>query len=169
MIDKLTPEQESLISVYRDKWFKIALSTERVDRQKAAAAIKASYQQYYSPNYVEPEIIFFQSPNQAFAKLSDSGVWDMDFELDISNINCFQNLEEDLWRQIQSQIETTLLEFTLLNPIKEYIYSQIVDIGLIYYERQQFATSLPREKKRGFFILKNMLVMQVYMIFVFPF
>ncbi|MEW5856259.1 MAG: hypothetical protein AB1861_02560 [Cyanobacteriota bacterium] len=34
-IDKLTP-QEALIPVYRQKWRAIALSTEPIDRQKAA-------------------------------------------------------------------------------------------------------------------------------------
>jgi hypothetical protein len=59
MIDKLTPEQEALIPVYRDKWRKIALSTERIDRQKAAKAVKAVYTSFYLN---EPEILFFDSP-----------------------------------------------------------------------------------------------------------
>jgi hypothetical protein len=42
-IDKLTPEQEALIPVYRDKWRAIALSTERIDRQKTQAIVKSAY------------------------------------------------------------------------------------------------------------------------------
>lgn len=42
-ITKLTPEQEALIPVYREKWRAIALSTERIDRQKTAEAVKAFY------------------------------------------------------------------------------------------------------------------------------
>ena len=41
-ITKLTPEQEALIPVYRE-WRAIALSTERIDREKAAEAVKAAY------------------------------------------------------------------------------------------------------------------------------
>ncbi|MFN6512933.1 MAG: hypothetical protein RMY29_000355 [Nostoc sp. CreGUA01] len=40
LIEKLTPEQEALIPVYREKWRAIALSTERIDREKAAEAVK---------------------------------------------------------------------------------------------------------------------------------
>ncbi|MGL5875518.1 MAG: DUF6745 domain-containing protein [Xenococcaceae cyanobacterium] len=61
-IDKLTPEQEALIPVYREKWRKIALSTERIDRDKAAEAVKAVYA---AIELEEPEIIFFESPNLA--------------------------------------------------------------------------------------------------------
>ena len=43
MITQLTPEQQALIPVYRDKWLKIALSTERVNEEKATEAIKAGY------------------------------------------------------------------------------------------------------------------------------
>ncbi|WP_225912546.1 hypothetical protein [Nostoc flagelliforme] len=43
LIEKLTPEQEALILVYREKWRAIALSTERIDREKAAKAVKAAY------------------------------------------------------------------------------------------------------------------------------
>jgi hypothetical protein len=44
LIDQLTPEQEALIPIYIDKWKKIALSTERLDRQKANDAVVAAYQ-----------------------------------------------------------------------------------------------------------------------------
>lgn len=32
LIEKLTPEQEALIPVYRQKWRAIAFSTERLDK-----------------------------------------------------------------------------------------------------------------------------------------
>ena len=43
MITELSPEQEALIPVYREKWRAIAFSTERIDREKAAEAIKSFY------------------------------------------------------------------------------------------------------------------------------
>ncbi|OUL20472.1 hypothetical protein BV378_29075 [Nostoc sp. RF31YmG] len=58
LIEKLTPQQEALIPVYRDKWRKIALSTERIDREKAAEAVKLVYAAMQEE---EPEIIFVDS------------------------------------------------------------------------------------------------------------
>jgi hypothetical protein len=58
-IETLTPEQETLIPVYRDKWKQIALSTERIERQKATEAVKAAYA---AINLSEPKILFFDSP-----------------------------------------------------------------------------------------------------------
>lgn len=42
-IDKLTPEQEALIPIYRDKWIKIGLSTEPTNRKRAESVIPAYY------------------------------------------------------------------------------------------------------------------------------
>lgn len=42
-IDKLTPEQEAMLPVYRDDWIKIGLSTEPVNFEKAKAAICEAY------------------------------------------------------------------------------------------------------------------------------
>ncbi|MDJ0718216.1 MAG: hypothetical protein QNJ54_28980 [Prochloraceae cyanobacterium] len=55
MIETLTPEQEALIPVYREKWWKIATSTEPLDRTLATEAIKAVYDILGQP---EPHIIF---------------------------------------------------------------------------------------------------------------
>ena len=62
LIEKLTPEQEALIPVYREKWRQIALSTKPIDRQKAAEAVKAAYKLIGES---EPEIIYFDSPYAA--------------------------------------------------------------------------------------------------------
>ncbi len=59
VIEKLTPEQEALILVYREKWRAIALSTERIDQDKAAEAVKAGYNAIRKQL---PEIIFCDSP-----------------------------------------------------------------------------------------------------------
>lgn len=69
-ITQLTPEQEALILVYREKWRAIALSTERIDRLKAKEAVKAFYTAIdeLEPNYV----IFFDSP---YAALSNFENW----------------------------------------------------------------------------------------------
>ena len=68
-ISQLTPEQEALIPVYREKWQKMAISTEPIHREKAANAIKAAYEAIALP---EPEIIFYDSPYTALIKLGDA-------------------------------------------------------------------------------------------------
>ncbi|CBN57022.1 MULTISPECIES: DUF6745 domain-containing protein [Kamptonema] len=70
MIDKLTPEQEALIPVYREKWRAIALSTEPINREKAADAVKAIYA---AIGQQEPKIIFFDSPCAAHQNLLSLG------------------------------------------------------------------------------------------------
>lgn len=44
MIESLTPEQEALLPVYRDKWIKIGLDTKRADRPKTESLIKQAYE-----------------------------------------------------------------------------------------------------------------------------
>ncbi|AFZ10076.1 hypothetical protein Osc7112_5869 [Oscillatoria nigro-viridis PCC 7112] len=62
MIEKLTPEQEDLMLVYNEKWCEIMYSTEPIDREKAAEAVK---QAYLAIDEKEPEIIFCGSPYEA--------------------------------------------------------------------------------------------------------
>jgi hypothetical protein len=62
MITELTPEQEALIPVVRDKWRKIALDNSPTDREKAEVAINNLYQ---SANLDSPEIIWFDNPIDA--------------------------------------------------------------------------------------------------------
>lgn len=59
MITEITPAQEALIGVYREKWRAIALSTEAIDRPKAAEAVKALYELC---GRTEPRIFFCDSP-----------------------------------------------------------------------------------------------------------
>jgi hypothetical protein len=63
-IEKLTPEQKALIPVYREKWRKIALSTEPIDKEKAAEAVKNAYEMIGEE---EPKIIFCDSPYSVFS------------------------------------------------------------------------------------------------------
>ena len=59
LIDKLTPEQEALIPVYRGKWRAIACKTGPIDRKKAAESVKAAYA---ALGEQEPEIVYSDSP-----------------------------------------------------------------------------------------------------------
>jgi len=55
LTNKLTPEQKALISVYREKWQKIALFTQPINRQKASVGIQLAYSLMGVQN---PEILF---------------------------------------------------------------------------------------------------------------
>ena len=68
IITQLTPEQEALIPDYREKWRKIALSTQRIDREKATEAIKAGYKLIGED---EPEVVFFDGIYSAIEEIQD--------------------------------------------------------------------------------------------------
>jgi hypothetical protein len=69
MIKKLTPEQEALIPVYREKWRKIAFSTEPFERKKTAELVQFAYANFGEQ---KPEVIFFYSPDAALKTISAS-------------------------------------------------------------------------------------------------
>ncbi len=62
----LTPEQEAHIPEYQEKWRKIYLSTEPIDREKAKAAIDRVYQVM---GQKPPNVIFCQSPQEVLDAL----------------------------------------------------------------------------------------------------
>ncbi|MDZ7965069.1 MAG: hypothetical protein RM368_08845 [Nostoc sp. DedSLP03] len=129
MIYTLTPEQEALIPVYREKWRAIALSTERIDREKAAEAVKATY---VLIGMEEPEIVFYDSPNAALittlSKLSqergsDWDGWDLWGELciyDLPPLNVCYDLEDELYKQIARELYS-LLRFELKTKLENSI------------------------------------------------
>ena len=106
-IEKLTPEQEALIPVIREKWKAIALSTERIDHQKATVAVKAAYR---ALNLNEPEILFFDSPFAAVSFLESqpkrvlgSALMSETLNQLIDQVNCQIDWETD--SELPDQIE----------------------------------------------------------------
>ncbi len=63
----LTPEQEALIPGYQEKWRQIYLSTQPIDRLKAAAAVRAAYA--VMGKQAPTEIVFCASPRAAIERL----------------------------------------------------------------------------------------------------
>ncbi|MEO0771333.1 MAG: DUF6745 domain-containing protein [Cyanobacteria bacterium J06649_4] len=80
-----TPEQEALIPEYQQKWEKIALSTQPIDRVRAVAAVRGAYAVMNEP---EPEIIICGSPAAALEILRH-------YFAEITALNSHPNLNED--------------------------------------------------------------------------
>ncbi len=108
-IKDLTSEQEALLPFYREKWMKMALSTEPIDREKAASAVKAAYASIDLP---EPEIFFYSSP---YAGLSNclkrnwlTEVVNEEEWLDQINDEFIPSLGEQLFFNFEGQLEEHL-------------------------------------------------------------
>ena len=65
MIDKLTPEQEAQIPIYRDKWLAKGLSTDRIDRERAKRVFLI-FNEVVLEKKKTPVIIFMDSPLTAW-------------------------------------------------------------------------------------------------------
>ncbi|MEH2207568.1 MAG: DUF6745 domain-containing protein [Nostoc sp.] len=127
LIEKLTPEEEALIPVYREKWQKIALSTEQIDREKAAEVVKAAYT---AINKQDPEIIFCESPYAGlkiiYQKLPNLSFNNLEF-LSSNDKVCgyitanLTNKDREISHQINTQIFRQLTIFEPSFAPQEYI------------------------------------------------
>jgi hypothetical protein len=68
-IEKLTPEQEAQLSVYRDKWIAIGLQTGLADRERAEAGVKLIYEAADLPH--PDEIVWVDSPYAGHKKAKE--------------------------------------------------------------------------------------------------
>ncbi|MEM9926808.1 MAG: hypothetical protein AAF915_24175, partial [Cyanobacteria bacterium P01_D01_bin.50] len=66
MTEQLTSQQETFFLKYLENWRKIALSTDRINREKAEQAIKEAYTLINEP---QPQVLFFDSPYAAVIAL----------------------------------------------------------------------------------------------------
>ncbi len=57
-INFLTDEQVALISEYQEKWRRVYLNTQPIDRIEAEAAVRRAYRMMGKP---EPEVIIMRS------------------------------------------------------------------------------------------------------------
>jgi hypothetical protein len=71
-IEKLTPEQEALMPVYRDRWLEIGLSTAPTDKDKIPSAVAAVYTN--AGREPPKEIAYVPSPNAALDLLEQRGI-----------------------------------------------------------------------------------------------
>ncbi|WP_318780873.1 hypothetical protein [Dendronalium phyllosphericum] len=120
LIDKLTPEQEALIPVYREKWRKVALSTERINHKQATEAVKSGYAAIRKQ---EPEIIFCDSP-YAGLKIVIQRQLKQQSNTELYNLlcECTNELRCQIAYQLESQVMSQIvtvaqLDFTILEDI----------------------------------------------------
>jgi hypothetical protein len=116
LIEKLTPQQEALIPIYREKWRKIALSTERIDKEKAVAAVQAAY---YAIDYEPPKVIFQDNPyaacNWMVKRLSpqfiESYLYEPNSLSSLFSAHFFQEIARQLSQQLGKQTHAQLMNF----------------------------------------------------------
>lgn len=115
-IESLTPFQEALIPAIREKWRAIAFSTQPIDRQKAAEAVKAVYALYWEQ---EPEILFFDS---LYATLKDINIYLPDWEA-CDRLDLLGTLESPLYDQLSDSLHSQLHD-QLLDPLCELLHER---------------------------------------------
>ena len=122
IITELTPEQEALIPVYREKWRKIALSTERIDQVKATEAIKAAYKFFDAE---APLIEFFDSPYAALKELSDICCDYLNFSILCDLRHPLINYPYERFHNTCTMEERTIIEQEILKIVLEQNYYNI--------------------------------------------
>ena len=115
MITQLTQEQEEQIQVYREKWIKIGLDTQRINHEEATKIINSFYTEILNKEPVP--VIYAKSPLDAWKKVEEvtggeekDFIWPyMDGSFFASTlsfydylINCAKvDIDEDLLRKFQ--------------------------------------------------------------------
>ncbi|MEG3840923.1 DUF6745 domain-containing protein [Microcoleus sp. herbarium14] len=134
MIKTFTPEQEALIPVYLEKWRKIALSTDPIDREKAAEAVRGAYALIDTKC---PQILFFDSPYVAFRAIEwiENICYRLVYEL-------YHEVRSNLWEQRSQKVWDeihwldwdfhTQLYRPLLNQLQQLFENELEPEGIVY-------------------------------------
>jgi hypothetical protein len=136
-IEKLTSEQEALIPVYREKWRKIALSTEPIDQEATATVIGKLYAVIGEE---PPEILFFSSPFTTISCLEASRNWSqltdrLNQQLALLRTQIIEQLSDDLWIwMVENLLEHEQLRTHPNQRVHDQIYWQLYS---------QLSTKLP--------------------------
>ena len=75
MITNLTPEQQSSINSYKEKWKRITLSTQPINRKKVLTLLETTHY-FYPCSVAPPKALFFDSPFAAFSNELKNAVSD---------------------------------------------------------------------------------------------
>ncbi len=122
MAEKLTPQKEALFLNYLEKWRKVALSTEPINRDKAEEAIKTAYTLIDEP---QPQVFFFDSPYAAVVALDK--LWD--------EIGCSELDDDDMIDRLSEKFRKLLTPtLSLSGKLDVQILLQAYDVHEIIYE-----------------------------------
>ena len=119
--DCFNNEQETEVSTCFDKWKKICFSTEIIDENRAADALKSAY--HISGLTVEPEIIFVNSPYTALISIISEVANDIKSSPD-RLMERGEQIKLKLESSFNSQQSTQILQ-NLVSHLQEQVYAQI--------------------------------------------
>lgn len=127
-IEKLTPEQEALIPVCREKWRRLALSVEPIDRSLAADAVISAYALLGLP---EPEIVFCDRPTIAWKTilriLIGEYLWNrVEWLLENEYIEIDDNVIENLGNKIANQLNRRNIRQKLGTPLESKLEEELI-------------------------------------------
>src|SRR5574343_650733 len=105
MIMKLNKHQKEQINVYLDKWLKIGLRTERIDKNKAIEAANFFYRDILGKE--TPEIIILDSPMACQIELNKNSQLDSQLRSQLHS-QLRSQLDSQLRSQLRSQLHSQL-------------------------------------------------------------
>lgn len=109
----LLPEQERLLEVYREEYFRVGSSTEPADRERAERAIT---ELYVGHGYAVPRLEWGPSPRWGIERVN-SGWPFLGYSL-------WDSLGSSRWRALQNSLGTSLLE-ALQDSLKDSLGVQL--------------------------------------------
>jgi uncharacterized coiled-coil protein SlyX len=143
-IAHLTSEQESRISVIRDKWRNYAFLTESIDRQKAKEAVKAVY---IALGEQEPEVLFCDSPLMLFetaARYALFNDWFPSLWEEMSYVEYAYKLSYQRFEELESQLALQI-EWQLLWQLQSEL---VPEQRTLEQMRSQLAAELPKQLRQ---------------------
>lgn len=113
-IRELTAAQEQKLEAYRDKWLKIGLSTEPVNKEDAERALKDVYS---VANLKEPMILWARSPKECLYM----GIF---FKMTMKESVLVRQVREQVWNQVRFQVWIQI-GYQIKDQVENQIWSQV--------------------------------------------
>ena len=128
-IEELTAAQEQKLEAYRDKWIKIGLSTEPVNKEDAERALKDVYS---VANLKEPMILWARSPMEclymgAFLKITIKESVNKKVDEQVLN-RVVGRVRKQVWNQVWNQVVgqvSNQVRGQVLNQVGDKVLNQV--------------------------------------------